>query len=95
MPALLQQPIELGIELNSYKCDNVFAATVAQASWPVVAAKRLFEPPTGCRTYEMTCRAQLAADAFAQQGQTNQSGAEEQKGGRFRSCARTEVEACH
>ena len=67
MPALLQQQIMLGIELNSYKCDNVFAATVAQASWPVVAAKRLFEPPTGCRTYEMTCRVKLAADAFAQQ----------------------------
>jgi hypothetical protein len=46
MPALLQQQVKLGIELNSYKCDNVFAATVAQASWPVVAAKRLFEPPT-------------------------------------------------
>ena len=46
MPALLQQQVKLGIELNSYKSDNVFAATVAQASWPVVAAKRLFEPPT-------------------------------------------------
>src|ERR1039457_4688663 len=37
----------------------------------------------------------LAADAFPQQGQTSQTGAEKQEAGRSRSCDRAAVEASH
>src|ERR1035441_9911339 len=37
------------------------------------------------------CVVTLAADTFAQQGQTNQTGAEKREGGRFGSSARTGV----
>src|ERR1035441_781062 len=47
--------------------------------------------PAAQRVRSRFCVVTLAADTFAQQGQTNQTGAEKREGGRFGSSARTGV----
>src|ERR1035441_10891446 len=48
--------------------------------------------PAAQRVRSRFCVVTLAADTFAQQGQTSQTGAEKREGGRFGSCARTGVD---